>query len=156
MHGFDRPIYTNVIYPFPVDPPKVPEDNPTGCYRTYFCLPKGWEGRRILLHFQAVDSAFHAWINGVPVGYSQDSRLPAEFEITDSCHPCGSEKKNVLAVQVFRWSDGSYLEDQDHWWLSGIHRDVLLLAKPKLFIADYFFRSDLGKNFSYADLQVSI
>ncbi|GFY94925.1 glycoside hydrolase family 2 protein [Actinidia rufa] len=114
----------------------------------------GLLGRRILLHFQAVDSAFYAWINGVPVGYSQDSRLPAEFEITDSCHPCGSEKKNVLAVQVFRWSDGSYLEDQDHWWLSGIHRDVLLLAKPKVFIADYFFRSDLGNNFSYADLQL--
>lgn len=63
---------------------------------------------------------------------SQDSRLPAEFEITDCCHPCGSDKENILAVQVFRWSDGSYLEDQDHWWLSGIHRDVLLLAKPKV------------------------
>lgn len=65
---------------------------------------------------------------------SQDSRLPAEFEITDSCHPCGSEEKNVLAIQVYRWSDGSYLEDQDHWWLSGIHRDVLLLSKPKVCI----------------------
>ncbi|KAL6989747.1 beta-galactosidase [Sarracenia purpurea var. burkii] len=156
MHGFDRPIYTNILYPFPLNPPSVPEDNPTGCYRTYFCLPKEWEGRRIFLHFEAVDSAFHAWINGVPVGYSQDSRLPAEFEITDSCHPCGSEKENVLAVQVFRWSDGSYLEDQDHWWLSGIHRDVLLLAKPKVFIADYFFISNLGQNFSYADLEVEV
>ncbi|GFY94928.1 glycoside hydrolase family 2 protein [Actinidia rufa] len=125
----------------------------TGCT---FAFQKNGKVVGYFLHFQAVDSAFHAWINGVPVGYSQDSRLPAEFEITDSCHPCGSEKKNVLAVQVFRWSDGSYLEDQDHWWLSGIHRDVLLLAKPKLFIADYFFRSDLGKNFSYADLQVEV
>ncbi|GMP41186.1 hypothetical protein CsSME_00011374 [Camellia sinensis var. sinensis] len=69
MHGFDKPIYTNVVYPFPLDPPHVPEDNPTGCYRTYFHLPKEWEGRRIFLHFEAVDSAFHAWINGVPVGY---------------------------------------------------------------------------------------
>jgi len=66
------------------------------------------------------------------VEISQDSRLPAEFEITEYCHPCGSEKNNVLAIQVFRWSDGSYLEDQDHWWLSGIHRDVLLLAKPQV------------------------
>nr|XP_043631574.1 beta-galactosidase [Erigeron canadensis] len=156
MHGYDKPIYTNVIYPFPLDPPHVPDDNPTGCYRTYFELPKDWEGRRILLHFEAVDSAFHVWINGALVGYSQDSRLPAEFEITDFCHKCGSDKKNVLAVKVYRWSDGSYLEDQDHWWLSGIHRDVLLLAKPKVFIADYFFKSNLVENYAYADLEVEV
>ncbi|KAG5227709.1 glycoside hydrolase family protein [Salix suchowensis] len=155
-HGYDRPIYTNVIYPFPVDPPNVPDDNPTGCYRTYFDIPNEWQGRRILLHFEAVDSAFCAWINGVPVGYSQDSRLPAEFEITDYCYPCVSGKKNVLAVQVFRWSDGSYLEDQDHWWLSGIHRDVLLLSKPQVFIADYFFKSNLAENFTCADIQVEV
>ncbi|KAJ4720300.1 Beta-galactosidase [Melia azedarach] len=156
MHGFDCPIYTNVVYPFPLDPPNVPADNPTGCYRTYFHVPKEWRGRRIFLHFEAVDSAFCAWINGVPVGYSQDSRLPAEFEISDYCYPCGSDKKNVLAVQVFRWSDGSYLEDQDHWWLSGIHRDVLLLAKPQVFIEDYFFKSNLAEDFSYADIQVEV
>ncbi|TXG49102.1 hypothetical protein EZV62_024977 [Acer yangbiense] len=160
LHGFDLPIYTNVVYPFPLDPPHVPADNPTGCYRTYFHIPKEWQGRRIFLHFEAVDSAFCAWINGVPVGYSdsvsQDSRLPAEFEISDYCYPCGTDKKNVLAVQVFRWSDGSYLEDQDHWWLSGIHRDVLLLAKPQVFIADYFFKSNLAEDFSYADIQVEV
>ncbi|KDP40530.1 hypothetical protein JCGZ_24529 [Jatropha curcas] len=156
MHGFDRPIYTNVVYPFPLDPPYVPEDNPTGCYRTYFQIPKEWQGRRILLHFEAVDSAFCAWINGIPVGYSQDSRLPAEFEITNYCYPCNSGKDNVLAVQVLRWCDGSYLEDQDHWWLSGIHRDVLLLAKPQVFIADYFFKSNLTENFTSADIQVEV
>lgn len=156
MHGFDRPIYTNIIYPFPLDPPHVPDDNPTGCYRTYFQLPKDWEGRRILLHFEAVDSAFHVWVNGTLVGYSQDSRLPAEFEITDFCHEFGSNKNNVLAVKVYRWSDGSYLEDQDHWWLSGIHRDVLLLAKPKVFIADYFFKSNIAENYAYADLEVEV
>ncbi|KAL0464520.1 UNVERIFIED_CONTAM: Beta-galactosidase [Sesamum latifolium] len=86
----------------------------------------------------------------------QDSRLPAEFEITDFCHPCGSDKMNCLAVQVMRWCDGSYLEDQDHWWLSGIHRDVLLLAKPKVFIADYFFKSNLAEDFLCADLQVEV
>ncbi|XP_022764757.1 uncharacterized protein LOC111309977 isoform X3 [Durio zibethinus] len=156
MHGFDRPIYTNIVYPIPLDPPHVPTDNPTGCYRTYFQIPKEWKGRRILLHFEAVDSAFCAWINGVPIGYSQDSRLPAEFEVTDYCYSCDSDKKNVLAVQVFRWSDGSYLEDQDHWWLSGIHRDVLLLSKPQVFIADYFFKSNLAGNFSYADIEVEV
>lgn len=156
MHGYDRPIYTNVVYPFPLDPPHVPTDNPTGCYRTYFHIPKEWKGRRILLHFEAVDSAFCAWVNGVPIGYSQDSRLPAEFEITDYCYSCDSDKKNVLSVQVFRWSDGSYLEDQDHWWLSGIHRDVLLLSKPQVFIADYFFKSNLADNFSYADIQLEV
>ncbi|XP_010554482.1 PREDICTED: uncharacterized protein LOC104824194 [Tarenaya hassleriana] len=156
MHGFDRPIYTNVVYPFINDPPHVPGDNPTGCYRTYFEIPKEWQGRRIFVHFEAVDSAFFAWVNGNPVGYSQDSRLPAEFEISDYCYPWDSGKTNVLAVQVFRWSDGSYLEDQDHWWLSGIHRDVLLLAKPKVFIADYFFKSKLAEDFSYADMQVEV
>ncbi|CAK9145448.1 unnamed protein product [Ilex paraguariensis] len=144
MHGYDRPIYRNAGYTFPIDPPNVPQDNPTGCYRTYFHLPKEWEGRRTLLHFEAVDSAFHAWINGIPVGYSQDSRLPAEFEITDFCHPYGSDKKNILAVQVFRWSDGSYLEDQDHWRLSGIHRDVLILSKPKVCLL--FFIAFISKD----------
>ncbi|KAB2627403.1 beta-galactosidase [Pyrus ussuriensis x Pyrus communis] len=156
MHGFDQPIYTNVVYPFPLDPPFVHVENPTGCYRTYFDIPKEWNGRRIFLHFEAVDSAFCAWVNGVPIGYSQDSRLPAEFEITDYCYPFSTDKKNVLAVQVFRWSDGSYLEDQDHWWLSGIHRDVLLLSKPQVFIADYFFKSTLAEDFSYADIQVEV
>ncbi|CAL0328768.1 unnamed protein product [Lupinus luteus] len=156
MHGYDVPIYTNVVYPFPVDPPLVPMENPTGCYRTEFHIPKEWEGRRILLHFEAVDSAFCAWINGHPIGYSQDSRLPAEFEVTDFCHPCGSDLKNVLAVQVFRWSDGSYLEDQDQWRLSGIHRDVLLLAKPKVFITDYFFKSILAEDFSSAEILVEV
>ncbi|XP_072993143.1 uncharacterized protein [Typha latifolia] len=156
MHGFDRPIYTNIIYPFPLDPPHVPSDNPTGCYRKYFRIPKEWKGRRILLHFEAVDSAFLAWVNGTLVGYSQDSRLPAEFEITDCCHPCDSDEENVLAVQVMRWSDGSYLEDQDHWWLSGIHRDVLLLSKPQVFITDYFFRASLYESFLMADVQVEV
>ncbi|KAG0483669.1 hypothetical protein HPP92_011753, partial [Vanilla planifolia] len=147
MQGFDRPIYTNILYPFPLNPPKIAMENPTGCYRMNFSIPKEWEGRRILLHFEAVDSAFL---------YGQDSRLPAEFEITDCCHPCDSEKENTLAIQVMRWCDGSYLEDQDHWWLSGIHRDVLLIAKPKVFIVDYFFRSSLDENFCTADIQLEV
>ncbi|KAK8919439.1 hypothetical protein KSP39_PZI021197 [Platanthera zijinensis] len=155
MHGFDRPIYTNTTYPFPLHPPHVPLDNPTGCYRRHFCIPKEWKDRRIILHFEGVDSAFFVWINGILIGYSQDSRLPAEFEITDCCYPTDSDKENILAVQVMRWSDGSYLEDQDHWWLSGIHRDVLLIAKPKVFIVDYFFRTNLD-DLSEVDIQVEV
>ncbi|XP_078442302.1 glycoside hydrolase family 2 protein [Wolffia australiana] len=156
MHGFDRPIYTNVVYPFPLNPPYALSENPTGCYRHSFRIPPEWKGRRILLHFEAVDSAFFAWVNGVKIGFSQDSRLPAEFEITDWCYSFESGKDNILAVQVMRFSDGSYLEDQDHWWLSGIHRDVLLLSKPYMFIDDFFFLSRLGEGFISADIQVDV
>ncbi|MCO5569308.1 hypothetical protein L7F22_023020 [Adiantum nelumboides] len=131
LHGYDRPIYTNIVYPFALDPPYVPEENPTGCYRKSFAIPSNWTGRRIFLSFEAVDSAFYVWINGTLVGYSQDSRLPADFEITEICHESSSGRENLMAVQVMRWSDGSYLEDQDHWWLSGIHRNVVIYAKPK-------------------------
>ncbi|PQQ00413.1 beta-galactosidase-like [Prunus yedoensis var. nudiflora] len=155
MHGFDRPILQTLFIHFHLTP-FVPVDNPTGCYRTYFHIPKEWNGRRILLHFEAVDSAFCAWLNGVLIGYSQDSRLPAEFEITDYCYPSGMDKKNVLAVQVFRWSDGSYLEDQDHWGYLAFIVTLLLLSKPQVFIADYFFKSTLAEDFSFADIQVEV
>jgi beta-galactosidase len=137
--GHGTPIYTNFKYPWPVEPPYVPEANPTGCYRRTFQLgdlhlPNDWENsRRVFLLFEAVGSAFYCWLNGTWVGYSQDSCLPAEFDVTRLLQPGA----NVLAVQVMRWSDGSYLEDQDHWWLSGISRDVVLLAKPAAHIADY-------------------
>lgn len=151
MHGFDIPIYTNTEYPFPLNPPFVSTENPTGCYRKSFILSDEWRGRRVFLHFEAVDSAFYAWINGVLVGYSQDSRLPVEFEITEISYEPGSSKENILAVQVIRWSDGSYLENQDHWWLSGIHRDVILLSKPQVFISNYFFKTHLTEDFSSAE-----
>ena len=131
----DVPIYCNVQYPFPVDEHlSVPQDdNPTGCYRTTFSVPPHWAGRRVLLTFDGVDSAFHLWINGAPVGYSQDSRLPAEFDVTSYLRA----GENVLAVQVYRWSDGSYLEDQDYWRLSGIFRDVYLWSAPPVHVSDY-------------------
>lgn len=137
--GHGTPIYTNFKYPWPVEPPFVPAENPTGCYRRVFQLddldlPSDWEdSRRVFLLFEAVGSAFYCWLNGSWVGYSQDSCLPAEFDVTPLLEP----GENVLAVQVMRWSDGSYLEDQDHWWLSGISRDVVLLAKPATHISDY-------------------
>ncbi|XP_024516608.1 uncharacterized protein LOC9662790 [Selaginella moellendorffii] len=152
MHGYDTPIYTNVTYPFPFDPPLVPRENPTGCYRRSFVVPPEWAGRRVFLRFEAVDSAFYAWVNGALIGYSQDSRLPSEFEITSLC----TEKENILAVQVMRWSDGSYLEDQDHWWLSGIHRDVILFSKPQVMISDYFVKTHLTRDMRQATVEMDV
>jgi beta-galactosidase/evolved beta-galactosidase subunit alpha len=133
MHGFGRPHYTNYNYPFPVDPPRVPTENPTGSYRRQFTVPADWRGRRILLRFEGVDSAFHVWVNGREVGFSKGSRLPAEFDVTKHVHV---GKPNTIAVRVYQWSDGTYLEDQDMWWLSGIFRDVLLIALPAAHIWD--------------------
>ena len=150
MQGADRPIYTNVKYPFDVNPPKVPEANPTGCYRKCFTLPESWQSRQTRILFDGVNSAFHLWCNGQWVGYSQDSRLPAEFDLS----PFLQEGENQLAVMVMRWSDGSYLEDQDMWWLSGIFRDVTLLSKPHNGIADVFFDTELDACFRDAYLNI--
>ncbi|SHF23734.1 beta-galactosidase [Caldanaerobius fijiensis DSM 17918] len=138
LQGFGYPIYTNVIYPFSQDnrdlnPPFVPKDNPTGCYVTRFIVPENWSGREIFINFESVESAFYLWVNGEMVGYSQDSKLSAEFNITDYVR-IGT---NTLAVQVMRWCDGSYLEDQDYWHLSGIQRSVILYSKPRVHIRDF-------------------
>lgn len=126
MHGYGRPQYTNTKYPFPVDPPFVPTENPVGLYRRAFTVPQEWSEMRVFLEFGGVDSAFYLWLNGQQVGYSQGSHMPSEFDIT-SFLQAGD---NTLAVQVFQWSDGSYLEDQDQWRLSGIFREVCLIARP--------------------------
>lgn len=139
MHGYGRPHYTNVPYPFPVDPPRVPSENPTGCYRRRFVIPEHWEGRNFVLRFDGVDSAFYVWVNGNLAGFSKGSRLPAEFDITPLVVP----GPNVLTVQVMQWSDGSYLEDQDMWWLSGIFRNVTLLARPAVKVRDIRIRTEL-------------
>ena len=138
--GYGRPIYTNIRYPFPPDPPHIPHDyNPVGSYRRVFEIPASWDGREVFLHFDGVKSAFYVWVNGCKVGYSQDSMTPAEFNITR----CLAPGKNILAVEVYRWSDGSYLEDQDMWRFSGIFRRVYLFATPKVHIRDFFVRSTL-------------
>ena len=133
LQGFGRPVYTNVKYPFPADPPRVPEQNPTGCYRRSFFFEGVATRERTHLVFEGVDSALFVWCNGLFVGYSQDSRLPAEFDITD----CVIAGENQLAVMVLRLCDGSYLEDQDMWNLSGIYRSVHLISKPQAHIRDY-------------------
>ena len=152
MQGYGVPMYTNVQYPFPPDNmPQVPhEDNPVGCYRLHFTVPEAWQGRQVFLVFDGVDSAFYLWINGQEVGYSQDSRLPAEFNITPYLRP----GDNALAVRVYRWSDGSYLEDQDFWRLSGIYRSVYLFATPPVHIRDFWVQTPLDAAYRDATLRV--
>ncbi|MCX7795337.1 MAG: beta-galactosidase subunit alpha [bacterium] len=151
MEGYGHPHYTNVMYPFPVDPPRVPSENPTGSYRREFYI-SDLEGKRIILRFEGVDSAFHVWVNGNEVGYSQGSRLPSEFDITSYVR----EGKNILAVRVYQWSDGSYLEDQDMWWLSGIFRDVYLIIRPDIYIRDIFIVGDLDERYESGVLRVKV
>jgi beta-galactosidase len=154
-HGkpkYDIPIYTNIRYPFPIDNlPAVPvDDNPTGCYRRTFALPEEWAGRQIFLHFEGVDSACYVWVNGQMVGYSEESRLPAEFNITNFVQP----GENLLAVQVLRWSDGSYLEDQDMWRMSGIYRSVWLWSAPAVHLRDFWVHPELDDAYSGATVHV--
>ncbi len=138
MHGHGRPAYTNVKYPFPVDPPRIPTENPTGDHRRAFELPAEWRlGAPAVVRFEGVDSCFRAWLNGTELGYSTGSRLPTEFEVGGLLRP----GRNVLAVRVHQWSAGSYLEDQDMWWMPGIFRDVTLLARPAGGVGDVFVRA---------------
>jgi len=144
MHGYGRPIYLNIRYPFPANPPHIPHDyNPVGSYRRQLSIPAGWDGRQVFIHFDGVKSAFYLWVNGKRVGYSQGSMTPAEFNITKYLRP----GENILAVEVYRWSDGSYLEDQDMWRLSGIYRSVYLFSTPRVHISDFFVRCDLDERY---------
>ena len=154
LQGYDVPRYTNVQYPFPVDDDlSVPEDdNPTGSYRKSFILPPEWAGKQLFLLFHGVDSAFHLWINGELVGYSQGSRLPAEFNITSYVQ----EGENLIAVRVYRWSDGSYVEDQDMWHLSGIFRSVFLWAAPSVHVRDFWVRTELDDTYQHALLRLQV
>ncbi|MBN1409237.1 MAG: DUF4981 domain-containing protein [Spirochaetales bacterium] len=153
LKGYGKPHYTNIVYPFPVNPPFVPKDNPTGCYRRWFDLPSFWTGRRIILRFLGVDSAFFVWINGRFIGFSKGSRMPAEFDITEWVNP----GRNLVAVQVMQWSDGSYLEDQDMWWLSGVFRDVEIEALPEsVFLFDAFCRITLDDDCRDASVRLEL
>ena len=155
LHGYGIPTYTNAAYPFaPVNPrpPHIPHDNnPVGSYRTEFTVPSEWKEREVFLHFAGVRSAFYLWINGKEVGYSQGSMTPAEFNITRYIR----EGKNILAAEVYRYSDGSYLEDQDTWRLSGIYRDVYLFSTPKVHLRDFWVRSELDEEYRDAVLKVT-
>ena len=140
LQGFDAPIYTDVTYPFKANPPFVPQDyNPVGHYVHEFTVPENWKGMDVIMDFEGVESAFYLWINGKMVGYSEDSRLPAHFNISKFL----KKGKNCLAMKVFRFSDGSYLEDQDYWKYSGIERNVFIQARPKSRMNDYVLGNKL-------------
>jgi beta-galactosidase len=138
LHGHGAPSYTNVQYPFPIDPPHPPDENPTGDHRRTFTLPGSFDGAaRVVLRFDGVESHFRVWLNGQEVGWSTGSRLATEFDVTALLQP----GTNELRVRVHQWSAASYLEDQDQWWLPGIFRDVTLLARPAAPIDDVFVRA---------------
>lgn len=146
--GYDRHQYTNVRYPFPFDPPFVPDENPCGLYvKTFLMEPAELEFRNFL-NFEGVDSCFYLWVNGEFTGYSQVSHSTSEFEITDLLH----EGENTIAVLVLKWCDGSYLEDQDKLRMSGIFRDVMILSRPQNHIRDFFLHTDLSEDFSSAEV----
>ena len=134
LQGYGSPAYTNVTYPFPVDPPFVPDENPTGAYRLHFDLPSAWPAGEAVLQFLGVDSAFTVRLNDAELGWSTGSRLVTEFDVGPLLRSTG----NVLVVRVHQWSPASYLEDQDQWWLSGIFRDVTLISRPAQAIDDFF------------------
>lgn len=167
MHGYDTPIYSNQRYTFardwprvmgepPADWPAFKDRNPVGSYRREFVVPADWAGRRVFITFDGVDSAFFLWVNGQRVGYSTDSRIPAEFDLTKYVKPPG--QTNVLAVEVWRYSAGSYLECQDMWRFSGIFRNVTLWAMPNVQarIRDFFVKTDLDAGYKDATLEVVV
>lgn len=141
VQGFDAPIYTDVSYPFPPNPPHVPKDyNPVGSYKRTFTVPADWKGMDVILRFSGVESAFYCWVNGEFVGYSEDSRLPADFDVSKHLRP----GLNDVSVEVYRYSDGSYLEGQDYWKFSGIERNVALIARPKTRVEDFGLKAELS------------
>ena len=153
VQGFDAPIYTDEEYPFPANPPFVPEDyNPVGVYHRSFSTPEDWKDMDIYINFEGVESAFYFWINGVFAGYSEDSRLPAHFNISE--HLIKGE--NSLVVKVFRYSDASYLEGQDYWKYSGIERDVYVYARPKSRVKDFTLKSELTNNYTDGEFNLDL
>ncbi|PZX15140.1 beta-galactosidase [Breznakibacter xylanolyticus] len=153
LQGYGTPIYTNITYPYPKNPPLIPHtDNPVGSYRRTFTVPASWDGRRVFLHFEAGTSAMYVWVNGQKVGYSQVTKSPVEFDLT----PYVRKGSNLLAVEVYRWSDGSYLEDQDFWRLSGIDRDVYLYSTPQVRLSDFFARAGLDAAYVNGTLAVDV
>jgi beta-galactosidase len=163
MEGYGTPIYSNITYPFKRDAPRVTEEppenwtayrerDPVGSYRRTFEVPAGWSGRRVFLTFGGVASAFYVWVNGRQVGYSEDSRLPSEFDITPHLRPGA----NLLAVEVYRWSDGSYMEDQDFWRMSGIFRHVRLVSRAPLRVRDFYARTTLDASYRDAVLRLKV
>ena len=153
MRGFGAPIYTNWDYPHETKPPFTGTNyNPVATYRTRFSVPQGWKGRDVILRFEGVSAGYTVWVNGHRVGYAEDSKLPSSFDIT----PYLRDGENVLAVEVLRWPDGSFLEDQDMFRFTGIYRDVSLVAEPKKRIRDVVVKTQLDAAYRNADVSVQV
>jgi beta-galactosidase len=153
VFGFGVPVYTNITYLYPPNPPWVPhDDNPVGSYRRTFTVPAAWRGRRVILHFASLKSAGFVWVNGREVGFAKGSKTPAEFDVTESLRP----GENTLAVQLYRFSDGDYLEDQDYWKISGLERDVVLFAVPTVHVRDFWARPALDSALERASLTMDV
>jgi beta-galactosidase len=153
LEGYGVPIYTDVSYPFPNNEPFIPHDyNPVGSYKRTFEIPANWNGQDVYLHFGGVRSAMYVWVNGEKVGYSQGSKTPAEFNISKYLRT----GENQLAVEVYRFSDGSYLEDQDYWKISGFERDVYLYARPQVHIHDFFVHAGLEENYTHGQFALEV
>jgi beta-galactosidase len=151
--GYDQPRYNNITYPFPANRPLIPHaTNPVGSYRRDVDLPAGWSGSDVILQIGAAGSAYDVWVNGQKVGYSEDSKLPSEFDVTRFVKP----GRNVVAIQIHRWSDGSYLEDQDFWRVSGIERDVILMAVPRTRVRDIYAHAGLDRTYRDGALSTEI
>ena len=151
--GYGYAIYVNVPYPFEIDEPNVPTiDNPVGSYRRSFNVPESWGGQQIFVEFGGVSSAFYLWVNGEYVGYSEGSKTPSEFNVTDFVRA----GDNTIAIEVYRWSTGSYLEDQDFWSLSGIQRDVNLFVRPNARVRDFFAHAGLDNDYRDGVFEVEI
>ena len=153
LQGYGFPHYTNVQMPFPDEPPFVPEDNLTGVYATEFTVPKDWSGRRVIIHFGGAESVLYVYVNGQAVGLGKDARLPSEFDITPFI-TAGAQ--NVLSAVVVKWSDASFIEDQDQWWMGGLHREVYLYSTAPVHIADAFAVGSLENNYSDGCLKISV
>lgn len=153
LNGYGIPIYTNIIYPFPNNPPFVnKDDNPVGSYRHEFTIPSDWDGRQVFLHFEGGTTAMYVWVNGEKVGFTKNAKSPAEFNITKYIKP----GKNLLACEVYKYSDGSYLEDQDMWRLGGINRNVYLYTTAQTRIQDFFAHPDLDATYKNGVLSLDV
>ena len=154
VEGYGNPIYTNMAYPWkPTNPPLIPHDNnPVSSYRKTFSVPADWDGREVMLTFDGVNSFFYLWVNGTKLGFSKDSRTPATFRLT----PYLKKGENLLAVEVYRWCDGSYLEDQDFWRLSGIFRNVYLWSVPTMHVRDFEVKTNLDAAYRDAELDLTV
>src|SRR5919205_1161422 len=163
FQGYGTPIFLNIVYPFKRDAPRVTEEpprdwttyeerNPVGSYRRAFNVPQSWNGRETFLVLHGVNSACYVWVNGQRVGYSEDSRLPAEFDVTKYVRP----GENTLAVEVYRFSDGSYMEDQDFWRLSGIFRDVELVSRAPVHVRDFYARTTFEEGYRDGRLALNV